>query len=376
MPSARLLGIAALLVCLAGFGPVCAAASPNSNSASVTVGSDSPWTDSGMDVSAGDTLHIAAKGTVNFADKPGVTPEGAQRGWTDTLRALTVPNAGRGALIGRVGNNDAATPFFIGADGTILAPVAGRLYLGINRDPFSAPEGKFEVHIDRTAAARAAGSSASASSGNYDFKPLFAELDQKLPYRVQDQAKNPGDLVNFVLIGSKEQVTDALKAAGWLQADTSDTQAVFSAILATLNKDVYVAVPMSTLYLFDRPQDLGYERAEAVKVAAQRNHFRVWNTPFTAPDNQPVWAGAGTHDIGFERDQRTANGITHKIDQDVDNERDFIGETLQQAGRVEAMQHMIRSNPIKEAKTATGGNIKSDGRVLVIVLKPAQKAAK
>ena len=72
------------------------------------------------------------------------------------------------------------------------------------------------------------------------------------------------------------------------------------------------------------------------------------------------------------------NGITHKVDQDVDNERDFIGATLQQAGQVQAMSYMTRSNPIKLAKTATGGDIKSDGRVLVIVLKgaPATAAAK
>ena len=110
-------------------------------------------------------------------------------------------------------------------------------------------------------------------------------------------------------------------------------------------------------------------------VAAQRNHFRVWKAPFQTPQNQPLWVGAGTHDIGIERDQRSENAITHKIDQDVDNERDFIGATLQQTGQVEAMSYMTRSNPVKSAKTATGGDIKSDGRVLVIVLKPAQNAS-
>jgi hypothetical protein len=145
--------------------------------------------------------------------------------------------------------------------------------------------------------------------------------------------------------------------------------------MATLQKNVYVAVPMSILYLFGRPQDFGYERAEAVMVATQRNHFRIWQAPFAGPQNRPLWAGAGTHDVGIERDQRSANAITHKIDQDVDNERDFIGATLQQAGQVEAMSYMMRSNPIKSTKTATGGNIQSDGRVLVIVLKNVNTAA-
>jgi hypothetical protein len=358
--------------------PVHAAAavsSANSKTATVTVTGDKTWVDTGMDVNAGDKLHITATGTVNMGNNTGVTPNGVQRGWVDALRALTLPSAGRGALVGRIGNSDAATPFLIGADGTVLAPISGRLYLGINQDSIQTPDGKYEVHIDRIAASAATASGAAAGKNNYDFTPVFATLDKKLPYRVTDKAGaggNPGDLVNFVLVGSQEQVTNALKAAGWLQADKTNTDAVVSAVLATLQKNPYMTVPMSILYLFGRPQDFGYERTEPVMVAAQRNHFRIWNAPFSTPQ-QTIWAGAGTHDIGIERDQRSANAITHKIDQDVDNERDFIGATLQQAGWVQAMDYMTRANPIKETKTATGGSIKSDGRVLVIVLRPAQK---
>jgi hypothetical protein len=233
------------------------------------------------------------------------------------------------------------------------------------------PDGKYEVHIDRTATNAATASGVAARQSMYDFKPLFAVLNAKLPYRVSDQAQggNPGDLVNFVIVGSQQQVTDALKAAAWIPADKTNKDAVVSALLATLQKNVYVSVPMSMLYLFGRPQDFGYQRAEAVMVAAQRHHFRIWNAPFAATQNGPIWVGAGTHDVGIERDQRSPDAMTHKIDQEVDNERDFIGATLQQAGQVEAMSYMTRSKPITSARTATGGNIQSDGRVLVIALK-------
>jgi hypothetical protein len=353
------------------------AADANSRSASVTVSSSPQWVDTGLDVRPGDKLHITAKGTVTMGNNTDVTADGAQRGWTDTLRALLVPSAGRGALVGRIGNSEAATPFLVGADNTVQAPVAGRLYLAINADSTQTPEGSYKVHIDRTASSTATSSGAAASQSKYDFQPLFAELNSKLPYRVTDQPNggNEGDLINFVLVGTEQQVTGALKTAGWIVADKSDKEAVLSALMATLQKNVYVAVPMSMLYLFGRPQDFGYERAEAVMVATERNHFRIWRAPFNTPQKQTIWVGAGTHDVGIERDQRSANAITHKIDQDVDNERDFIGATLQQAGQVEAMSYMTRSNPIKSAKTATGGNIQSDGRVLVIVLKNTQSAA-
>ena len=89
--------------------------------------------------------------------------------------------------------------------------------------------------------------------------------------------------MNFVLVGSENQVTTAFKAAGWVLPDKTNQDAVVSALIATLQKQAYVTVPMSTLYLFGRGQDFGYARAEAVKVIGERDHFRIWQTPFKGP---------------------------------------------------------------------------------------------
>ena len=345
-------------------------ANSDAKSLNVTVTADKQWVDTGMDVKPGDKLHITAQGTVDLADKTGVGPDGAPRGWKDTLRALTVSSAGRGALVGQIGNDPAATPFFIGADGIVTAPVAGRFYLGVNQASNASATGNFQVHIDRSAAAVT--DEAATGSAKYGFQPLFTVLQKDLPLRVSDKPEggNPGDLVNFVLVGDQQQVAAAFRAAGWVVADKTKGDAVVGAVLATLGKQVYTAVPMSTLYLFGRPQDFGYSRAQAVQVAEERDHFRIWQTPFQGPQQEILWAGAGTHDIGIERDQRTPKGITHKIDPDVDKERDFIGATLQQAGWVQAVAYLDRPTQVRETKTATGGDIKSDGRTLVIVLKP------
>ena len=323
------------------------AESPTSTAATSTVSVDGSkrWVDSGMDVTAGDKLHITATGSVDFSDKKGVTPAGAPREWKDTLRDLTVPSAGRGALVGQVGSERFATPFSIGADGTVTIMVSGRLYLGVNQDSYYSATGKYVVHIDRTAAPKVA-----ANANNYNFAPLYKVLDANLPYRVTDQAAaggNEGDLVNFVIVGSEKQVTAAFKAAGWVLPDKTNQDAVVSAIMATLNKQAYVTVPMSTLFLFGRGQDYGYARAEAVKVIGERDHFRIWQTPFKGPNGETLWAGAGTHDIGIEKDNRKENAITHKIDANVDGERDFIMQTLQQVGVVEATGYLDRPKQVK-----------------------------
>src|SRR5207248_917414 len=81
----------------------------------------------------------------------------------------------------------------------------------------------------------------------------------------------------------------------------------------------YLTMPMSQLFLFGRPQDYGWARAEPISVVRSRNHLRIWKAPFQV-NGETLWIGAATHDIGFERDQRN-NGITHKIDPDIDLDR-------------------------------------------------------
>jgi hypothetical protein len=94
--------------------------------------------------------------------------------------------------------------------------------------------------------------------------------------------------------------------------------------------------------------------------------LRIWKAPFQV-GGETLWVGAATHDIGFERDDRN-DRVTHKIDPDVDLERDYVEKTLIATGLVAEVTHALPTDALKEAKTATGGSFHSDGRILVIRL--------
>ncbi len=194
------------------------------------------------------------------------------------------------------------------------------------------------------------------------------EFLRRMPTRVQDKDGTPGDMVNFVFIGSRDQVQKSLAAAGWQEVDRDHTQAALRAILVTLEKKVYVTMPMSDLYLFGRAQDFGYAQADPIRVVAERHHFRLWETPWQTEDGQDIWLGAGTYDAGFEEHKRTGD-ITHKIDPEVDKERDFIAGTVRHAGRAAGVGYGRPSKPIREATTAHGGQYRSDGRLVILLLK-------
>jgi len=219
------------------------------------------------------------------------------------------------------------------------------------------------------AASSATGAATTIPALKVSDSPLDAELRrdiESLPRRVNDQFKNLGDMVNFVMVGSEKDVQAALEAANWHVADTNNQKAVLAAVLQTYEKKDYLQMPMSMLYLFDRPQDFGYEQAEPIAMVASRHHFRIWKAPFKWKD-QEVWVGAGTHDIGFAKDQRNGS-VTHKIDPAVDGERDNIGSSLEKGGKIKSLNYYLPANPVQEAKNATGDSYHSDGRLLVIFL--------
>jgi hypothetical protein len=322
---------------------------------------DDGWVDTGIDLNAGDTIKISATGELQYINaKQPNGPEGLTRGYSDLLRVFQFNDAGRGALIGRVGTSDAARPFLIGAQLSRSAPVAGRLFIAVNQSSGDQATGSYHVSIARTLATAAA---------KADVKvPAFTQkMIDSIPRRVSDPNGAPGDRVNFILIGSQDQVQAALKAAGWVVVDRSNESAVVAGLLASLNKEAYVTMPMSELELFERGQDFGYAQADPLRVVASRHHFRIWKAPFEL-EGQTVWAGAGTHDIGFDRDYRTKNGITHKIDPNTDGERDYIRDSLTQTGMVLKTDYITPTDPVTKAMTATGSEFTSDGRTLLVYL--------
>ncbi len=319
------------------------------------------WTDTSVDLFVGDHVVITGNGSVQNTLAQAAGPEGFARDWRDVLRALPVNNAGEGALIGRIGDPAAAVPFLVGMSKELTVSRAGRLFLGLNQPAGQQTTGSFHVNVKITPAEK----HAVATARELAFP---ADLLTQIPRRITDHDGRPGDVVNFLLIGSEDKVKNAFRDAGWVLVDRTKTEAVLHALLASTAKQSYVEMPMSELYLFGRAQDFGYARAEPVQVVASRHHLRLWKAPVDS-QGQQVWVGAATHDIGFEKDQRSG-GVTHKIDPNIDQEREFVLACFQEAGTLSGSSYLTPSDAVREARTATGGSFHSDGRVLVMVLAP------
>jgi len=162
----------------------------------------------------------------------------------------------------------------------------------------------------------------------------------------------PGDPVNLALIGTLPQLQAAFAAVGWVEADRLGTASSWRMIRAFVFNSPYPAAPFSTLYLFGRGQDIGFQKA-IDDSPRKRHHIRFWaldlaraedtlgtggfwmNTDRPADDACVLWVGAGTRDTGFSLTQLTFQ-VTHATDSDTNAERDYIVAELQRYRVIEA----------------------------------------
>jgi hypothetical protein len=331
---------------------------------------DSDWLDTGVVLAAGEMADFTATGEVSLADGRKASADGVDRGWKDLIRQFPLNQAKVGALIGRVSDMGASVPFSIGASGQVPMPTTGKLYLRVNASNDLTFTGDYQVKVKFAPAPKAAAKSAVGKPVAPINTLITPDVFAQIPRRVSDSTTaeaNPGDMVNFALVGTKEQVEAAFKAAGWVAVDKSVEDAILNGLLKTLNKEAYTEMPMSTLYLFGRPQDMSFARADPLLVAAERHHLRVWQTDKTI-DGRALWVGSATHDIGFEKDQRNGE-VTHKIDPEIDNERDYLLNSFDAAGVYSSAAYVTPADPMTEARTATGGSFHSDGRIVVMSLR-------
>jgi hypothetical protein len=111
----------------------------------ITVPANMPWTDTNIDIRAGQQVFFEAQGEIRWGPGRRDGPNGEQNSPVNNNRPM--PNRPAAALIGRIGAGSQDN-FFIGADRSgIRMRSSGRLFLGLNDDVLSDNTGYFRVVV-------------------------------------------------------------------------------------------------------------------------------------------------------------------------------------------------------------------------------------
>ena len=195
--------------------------------------------------------------------------------------------------------------------------------------------------------------------------PVIADLPERSytkPKKADTGQGRPSDIVNLLLIGSREQISAAFTAAGWTEARSNTPRNNWGSAFAMTFNTAYHSAPMSSLRVNNVEPDMSWEKG--FNDITKRHHVRLWKM-YQTWEGEELWVAAATRDleIGFLRSGRW---VTHRVEENVDHERDKIAWDLAYSTCADSMDWWDRPAIPRETRNATGDLMQTDGELVVL----------
>ena len=181
-----------------------------------------------------------------------------------------------------------------------------------------------------------------------------------------------GDPVNLAFNGKRYQLMAAMEAAGWSKAEPVNYKSSLKIIYAAVRGTNYPTAPVSSLFLFNRKQNFAFER-DLDGNPRRRHHIRFWETPekWWLPGGYKAdWLAAATFDKNVGISLFTGQ-VTHKIDANIDQERDFVIDTLKHAKVTSDIVMVKHFTSSYHTRNGGGDIIHTDGALPFVTIAPS-----
>jgi undecaprenyl-diphosphatase len=181
-----------------------------------------------------------------------------------------------------------------------------------------------------------------------------------LPARSESLIGTPQEPVSIIFyVQDDATLIDAMAAAGWRQADPPGVATLSRAAVAAWLDRSYETAPITPVFWNGWPQDFGFQKAAYSEGLRQRHHVRFWRVRRQDAAELQVFVGTASFDVGIKW------GLTHRIDPNVDAERDFLvadllrGAAVRQDGWAQVVAPMLGQNVV-------GDPFFTDGRAAIL----------
>jgi hypothetical protein len=240
--------------------------------------------------------------------------------------------------------------------GLIYLPVAPVFLLSHGVDCTVLKSTEVTAYIDGDSPVQTA-DLAKAKEGDSSLKEMMAFL----PPRALNGQGREGDMINLIFIAKEDDFQRVFARAGWVKVDKKNLTLFWHLLW---QRKHYVKLPMDNFYLFGRAQDYSYALPDPAAILTRRHHLRIWKTDHEM-NGSPIWVGAATHDVAIEFEKRKL-WMIHRIDPNVDAEREFIAKNLTETHLVTQLEYLSSAVPVFQAQTASGEAYHSDSRMLLL----------
>ncbi|HZI42381.1 MAG TPA: LssY C-terminal domain-containing protein, partial [Gemmatimonadaceae bacterium] len=144
-----------------------------------------------------------------------------------------------------------------------------------------------------------------------------------------ENGRGTEDPLNFVLIGTPDDVFPSLARADWHVAEVLQGPSALRTFWSYFFGGRYRYAPISAVYLFGRRQDMSLQKTR--ETARERNHLRIWGTSLSL-EGKRVWVGQISRDIGLSFSW--SKFVAHEVDPDVDEARNYLLQDMLRTQRL------------------------------------------
>ncbi len=169
--------------------------------------------------------------------------------------------------------------------------------------------------------------------------------------------------LNFIIITKNDQsLINLFKNAGWSLSDKVNTHNLYKAGKVVLLKKSYSQAPITPDFWNAQVNNFGFEKETASDNIRTRHHARFWKTNYTTKDGENIYVGTASFDAGIKW------GITHKINPDIDTEREFLFKDLQKTNDLIKSEKKQFVSP-ELGNNFTGDPFFTDGKLYILFVK-------
>ncbi len=165
----------------------------------------------------------------------------------------------------------------------------------------------------------------------------------------------------IVLTPDEATFLQVFEKAGWHLADRPTFATMWKAAFAIWFNNQYDTAPVTPAFWNDKPHDYGFQSETRNKGLRQRHHARFWKTEFRTTDGFLIFVGTASFDDGLKW------GLTHRIDPNIDADRDLLIADLQKTRLISSAQIIQLVAPVL-GQNLTGDPFFTDGRAYLFQL--------
>ena len=193
---------------------------------------------------------------------------------------------------------------------------------------------------------------------------ILADIDRyhlsKYSEKLDGSAQEP--LAFIVSAPDDAALIAAFRQAGWYTADPVNLNSVLKIAEAAMTNANYPTAPMTPSFWQAEVNNFSFEKPTVTKSVRERHHARFWKTNFVTPNGRIIYVGVASLDIGVKY------WVTHRIDPDIDTEREYLFRDLKDKKTVASFSKHPLVDPVL-GSNASGDQFFTDGEVYIIDLR-------